>query len=66
MDVETMAVDYAGGEDLVDIALSEALMVVLRDLDACGAPVPDVRDQSRAHARLAARAVGRLSARVPD
>jgi hypothetical protein len=29
----------------VDIALSEALAPVLRDLGACGAPVPDVRDK---------------------
>jgi len=29
----------------VDIALSEALAPVLRDLGACGAPVPDIRDQ---------------------
>jgi hypothetical protein len=32
------------GRDLVDIALSEALAPVLHDLGACGAPVPDVRD----------------------
>jgi hypothetical protein len=30
-------------EDLVDIALSEALVPVLRDLGTRGAPVPDVR-----------------------
>jgi hypothetical protein len=29
----------------VDIALSEALAPVLRDLDWSGAPVPDVRDK---------------------
>jgi hypothetical protein len=29
----------------MNIALSEALGVVLRDLGTCGAPVPDVRDR---------------------
>jgi hypothetical protein len=41
--VEAVTVGHADGRDLVDIALSEALAPVLRDLGTCGAPVPDVR-----------------------
>jgi hypothetical protein len=43
--VEAVTVGHADGRDLVDIALSEALAPVLRDLGTCGAPVPDVRDK---------------------
>ena len=42
-----MTVGHADGRDLVDIALSEALVPVLRDLGTCGAPAPDVRDKQR-------------------
>ena len=37
--LEAVTVGHADGRDLVDIALSEALVPVLRDLGTCGAPV---------------------------
>jgi hypothetical protein len=43
--VDAVAAGHADGRDLVDIALSEALVPVLRDLGTCGARVPDVRDE---------------------
>ena len=43
--VEAVTVGHVHERDLVDIALSEALAPMPRDLGTCGAPVPDVRDK---------------------